>query len=161
MLSGGPKNFFKEFSTENSMMRAVSPRLEQRTLSKSPFRKTLSASGLLRLADGCFERIADFPSSRGLNLADCRMSALVMFGLKCPPLLRFDWDACGDERIRLNLKALCGVLRTPSDTAVRERLDAVDPCTLGRAFKAAFTALQRGKGLESFRKRMACRPWVG
>jgi len=74
-------------------------------MSKSLFRKTLSAPGLLRLVRGCFERIDGPLAGRGLNLADCLMSALVMFGLKHPSLLRFDRDACGDERIRSNLKS--------------------------------------------------------
>ena len=40
--------------------------------------------------------------------------------------------------------------RAPSDTALRERLDQVDPRSLRGAFKRVFAALQRGGGLEGF-----------
>ena len=52
--------------------------------------------------------------------------------------------------IRSNLKSLYGVKRAPSDTALRERLDTVDPQVLRQAFKRLFSVLQRGKGLEGF-----------
>ena len=40
--------------------------------------------------------------------------------------------------------------RAPSDTALRERLDEVDPRALRRAFTRLFHVLQRGGGLEGF-----------
>jgi len=88
-------------------------------MSKSMFRRTLSAPGLLRLVRGRFERIDDPVSGRGLTLSDCLMSALAMFGLKCPSLLSFERDARGEERVRSNLRRLHGVGRAPSDTAMR------------------------------------------
>ena len=114
------------------------------------FRKALSAPGLLQVVRGCFERIEDTVASRGLNLTDCLMSGLAVFGLKYPSLLCFDRDTRQNELIQLNLKHLYGVGRAPSDTALRERLDQVDPRSLRRAFKQVFAALQRGKGLEDF-----------
>ena len=114
------------------------------------FRKTLSAPGLLRVARQCFDRIEDTVTSRGLNLTDCLMSGLAVFGMKYPSLLRFDGDARGNETIRSNLKSLYGVGRAPSDTALRERLDVLDSRALRRAFKRVFAALQRGKALETF-----------
>ncbi len=78
------------------------------------------------------------------------MSGLAVFGLKYPSLLKFDRDARGEGTVRSNLKSLYGVGRAPSDTAMRERLDKVDPGLLRPAFKAVFAALQRGKGLEGF-----------
>ena len=114
------------------------------------FRKTLSAPGLLRVARQCFTGIKDTVASRGLNLTDCLMAGLAVFGLKYPSLLRFDADSRGNETIRSNLKSLYGVERAPSDTALRERLDAVNPRDLRRAFKCVFAALQRGKALEAF-----------
>ena len=119
-------------------------------MSKTLLRKTLSAPGLLRLVRGRFERINDPVSGRGLTLADCLMSALAMFGLKYPSLLSFERDARREGRIRSNLRSLYGVGRAPSDTAMRERLDAVDPAELRGAFKAVLSALQRGKGLDGF-----------
>ena len=114
------------------------------------FRRTLSAPGLLRLVRGRFERMDDPVSGRGLTLADCLMSALAMFGLKYPSLLSFERDARGAGRVRSNLRSLYGVGRAPSDTAMRERLDRVDPSELRGAFKAVLSALQRGKGLDGF-----------
>ncbi len=119
-------------------------------MSRNQFRKTLGAPGLLRIARDCFDRIENPVASRGLTLTDCLMSALAMFGLKYPSLLRFEQDARGEERIRSNLKSLYGVERAPSDTAMRERLDQVDPRALRRAFKRVFAALQRGGGLRDF-----------
>ena len=119
-------------------------------MSKSVFRKTLSAPGLLRLVRESFQRIDDPVVSRGLNLTDCLMAALAMFGMKYPSLLSFEKDAHDEDCIRSNLRNLYGVVRAPSDTAMRERLDPVDPRGIRRAFKVVFAALQRGKGLEGF-----------
>ncbi len=119
-------------------------------MSNLRFRKTSGAPGLLRLVRKRFERIEAPVAGRGLNLADCLMSGLAVFGLKYPSLSGFERDARGDEAVRSNLKSLYGVGRAPSDTAMRERLDKVDPKHLRPAFKAVFAALQRGKALEGF-----------
>lgn len=119
-------------------------------MAKKLFRKTLSAPGLLRIARDCFDRVPDPVAGRGLTLPDCLMSALAMFGLKYASLLQFDRDARRDERVRSNLRKLYGVARAPSDTAMRERLDGVDPAALRGAFKRLFAALQRGKALADF-----------
>ena len=113
-------------------------------------RKTLSAPGLLRELRSCFDRIEDNITHRGLTLTDCLMSGLAVFGLKYASLLRFDQDTRGNTMIRSNLKSLYGVKQAPSDTALRERLDTVDPQVLRQAFKRLFSVLQRGKGLEGF-----------
>ena len=55
---------------------------------------------------------------------------LAVFGLKYPSLLQFDRDARTDEVVRVNLKRLDGIERAPCDTALRERLDEVDPGAL-------------------------------
>ena len=114
------------------------------------FRKTLSAPGLLREVRASFERIEDTVAGRGLNLTDCLMSGLAIFGLKYASLLQFERDARGKALIRSNLKSLYAVGRAPSDTTLRERLDEVDPHGLRRAFKRVWAALQRGGGLEGF-----------
>ncbi len=119
-------------------------------MSNRSFRKTLSAPGLLREVRASFDRMEDTIASRGLNLTDCLMSGLAVFGLKYASLLRFDRDARQNAVIRSNLKSLYGIERAPSDTALRERLDEVDPSVLRRAFKRLFAVLQRGKGLEGF-----------
>ena len=73
-----------------------------------------------------------------------------MFSLKYPSLLQFDRAARSDEAVRANLKSLFGIGRAPCDTAMRERLDEVDPRHLRKGRNAVLSAVQRGKGLESF-----------
>ena len=92
-------------------------------MSKPRFRKTLSAPGLLRLVRESFRRIEDPIASRGLNLADCLMSGLAIFGLKHPSLLSFERDARGEGTVSSHLRSLYGVGRAPSDTAwsIRQR----------------------------------------
>ena len=110
----------------------------------------MSAPGLLREVRACFDDLEDPVPSRGLSLAECLMSGLAVFGLKYPSLLQFDRDARSDEVVRANLRSLYGIERAPSDTALRERLDEVDPRQLRPVFKRVFALLQRGKGLEGF-----------
>ena len=119
-------------------------------MAKRLLRKGLSAPGLLREVRACFEELDDPVSSRGLCLAEYLMSGLAVFGLKYPSLLQFDRDARTDEVVRANLRRLYGIERAPCDTALRERLDAVDPRQLRAVFKRVFARLQRGKGLEGF-----------
>ena len=73
-------------------------------------------------------------AGRGLNLTDCLMSGLAIFGLKYASLLQLERDARQKESIGSNLRSLYGVGRAPSDTALRERLDQVDPRSLRGAF---------------------------
>ena len=119
-------------------------------MAKRLLRKALSAPGLLREVRACFDELEDTVASRGLNLTDCLMSGLAVFGLKYPSLLQFDRDARTDELVRANLRSLYGIERAPCDTALRERLDEVDPRQLRAVFKRVFARLQRGKGLEGF-----------
>ena len=113
-------------------------------------RKTLSAPGLLRVVRKSFDEVEDPVCARRFRLSDCLMSGLAVFGLKYPSLLQFDRDARTDETVRANLRSLYGVERAPCDTALRERLDEVDPRELRGVFKRVFAQLQRGKGLEGF-----------
>ena len=53
------------------------------------------------------------------------MSALAIFGLKCPSLLQFDEEKKKNP-VKLNLKNLYGVDVVPSDTQMRTRLDLTD-----------------------------------
>ena len=119
-------------------------------MAKRLLRKALSAPGLLRVVRGCFDEVKDPGSGRRFSLSDCLMSGLAVFGLKYPSLLQFDRDARTDETVRANLSSLYAIERAPCDTALRERLDEVDPRALRPAFKRVFAALQRGKGLEGF-----------
>jgi len=119
-------------------------------MSRTSFRKTLGIPGLLGLVRESFGRTADPVAGRSLSLTDCLMSGLAMFLPECPSLLQFDRDARREGNARSNLRKLHGVSRAPSDTAMRERLDQVDPELLRKAFGKVFAALQRGKVLEDF-----------
>ena len=103
--------------------------------------KDLSMPGMVAEMRRCFERIEDGVSSRGVSLSGCLMSGLAIFALKYPSLLRFDRDArgLGEPSAREgNLCSLFGIGRAPSDSRMRERLDALDPEELRRPFKRLF-----------------------
>ena len=120
---------------------------------EAKFRKDLSMPGMVAEMRRCFEqRIEDGVSSRGVSLPDCLMSGLAIFALKYPSLLQFDRDArgLGEPSAREgNLRSLFGIGRAPSDSRMRERLDALDPEELRRPFKQARSDWQapvRGAG---------------
>ncbi|MDE0311680.1 MAG: hypothetical protein OXI52_05400, partial [Caldilineaceae bacterium] len=119
---------------------------------KNAMRRHLSMPGLLRLVCGEFEQIPDPVDSRGSALRDCLASGLAVFLLKFPSLLQFDTEARRGRNpaVAHNLRALFGVARPPSDTAMRERLDRVDHRKLRGCFSKALAQLQRGKVLEQF-----------
>ncbi len=119
-------------------------------MAKYELRGALSAPGLLREARKSFERIPDPVRGRRRGLPDYLMSGLAVFGLKFPSLLQFDRGARDDGLIRENLKHLYGIENAPCDTALRERLDGVEPSALRGTFKRLFAVLQRGRGLEGF-----------
>lgn len=118
-------------------------------------KKHLSAKGLLQKVRQAFEKVSEpARDSRGLkpgiSTADCLMSGLAIFGLKFPSLLQFDHEQ-EEKTTRHNLNTLYGVKVAPCDTYMREKLDKVDPEKLRPAFTEVFSALQRGKVLESYR----------
>ena len=106
-------------------------------------RKTLSADALHRLLAGEFCKIPDLRPKVGVPLPDALLSAFALFSLKDPSLLAFD-----ARRTDENLKRLYGIGQVPSDTAMREILDPLDPDCLRPAFRSVFRQLQRGKALE-------------
>ena len=118
-------------------------------MSRPSLRKSLSAPGLLSEVRRCFQAVKDETVGRGFTLVDYLMSGLAVFGLKYPSLLQFDAGRA-DEVVRSNLRTLYGIARAPCDTALRERLDEVDPSLLRRSFRRVLHLLQRGKGLEDF-----------
>ncbi len=118
-------------------------------------KKQLSAMGMLQKVRSVFEDVQEpSRSPRGvkaqISLPDCLMSGLAVFGLKFPSLLQFD-ESQEEAAIRHNLRTLYGVNHAPSDTAMRTRLDEVDPNTLRSAFTSVFSLLQRGKVLEDYK----------
>ena len=117
---------------------------------KAKFRRILSAPRLMRIVRDCLQKVPDPVTSRKWTLPDYLMSGLAISSLKYPYLLAFERVARADKTVQYNLKKLFGLRSTPCDTAVRERLDEVDPLQLRGAFKKVFAALQRGKALERF-----------
>lgn len=87
-----------------------------------------------------------------IPLVDHLMSALGIFALKVPSLLKYD------EQIRSNpesveaknFKNLFGVNKTPDDTCMRQTIDMVQWQELRGAFTAVFADIQKNKGLEQF-----------
>ena len=121
-------------------------------MSRKSFRRHLSMPGMLAAMRACFDRVPDPLRTRGISLSDCLMSGLAVFSFKMPSLLQFDTRVRGGEdpvQAR-NLRTLFGVVRAPSDTWMRERLDEVDPRDLRRCFTRIHSALQRGKVLEDW-----------
>ncbi len=112
------------------------------------FRKDLGRPGLIRALAECFGRIDDPVDGRRFSLADHLMSAFAMFSLKYPSLLQFDRDSRRDAIVRGNLRTLFGIAAAPCDSAMRKRLDTVDPRQLRPAFRTLFARLQRGRVLE-------------
>ncbi len=119
-------------------------------MARYELRGALSAPGLLREVRKCFERIPDPVRGRKRGLPDYLMSGLAVFGLKFPSLLQFDRGARTNELLRENLRNLYGVGDAPCDTALRERLDGVEPSAPRGVFKRLFALLRRGRGLEGF-----------
>lgn len=111
-------------------------------------RRRLSASGLLEAARVRFSRVPDLLRNKTkYAVVDCLMSGLAIFTLKYPSLLQFDESYQEEESVRHNLQTLFGVGQVPCDTYLRERLDPIEPERLRPAFKACFSAVQRGKML--------------
>lgn len=110
-----------------------------------PFRndKLLASDSLLACLRSAFQCVPDTRRKPTYSLADCLMAGLAVFHLKEPSLLSFQ-AKCADE----NMGSLYGLKAVPSDTQMREILDAVDPEALRPAFLSLFRAVQRGKGLE-------------
>lgn len=113
-------------------------------------RKHLSADGLLNAVRRSFHQ-ETFPecSRSEFSWVDCMMSGLAIFGLKFPSLLQFD-ECKNDGVIRRNLRNLYHVRKAPSDTRMRERLDALSPKYFRSPFKKIFALLQRGAILSRF-----------
>jgi len=113
-------------------------------------KKHVSVKGLLKIIRRQFCKIPEnIHYQNGISIVDCLMSGLAIFMLKSPSLLDFD-ERRKDPIVCHNLKTLYGVIGTPCDTYLRERLDEVEPKLLRKAFTRVFTALQRSKVLERY-----------
>lgn len=118
---------------------------------KTKLKNALFAGNLIKSVSEAARKVVNRTTSikPSINLHDCLMSGLALFKLKHPSLLQFDKDRLDSVRSN-NLKNLFHVDRAPSDTALRERLDAVDPQSIRPLFKKVFAVAQRNKVLELF-----------
>jgi hypothetical protein len=117
----------------------------------SPFRKQLSAPGLISIIHQHFSTIRDprqFAKDVKISMVDHLMSGLAVFGLKCPSLLDYDRKRT-DDVISQNLRDLYHVNHPPSDTYLRERLDDVDPGNIRAAFKKSLQLFSEGRALRN------------
>ncbi len=113
-------------------------------------RKQWSAPGLLGTARKSFGSIADARrASAPISLADALMSGVAVFSLKYASLLQYDRQR-RDPAEAHHRRTLYGIKQAPSDTQMREIIDAVNPSSVRPVFKKIFSTLQRGKGLESY-----------
>ena len=76
-----------------------------------------------------------------ITLVDALMSAVALFSLKFPSLLKFD-EKRTEKQIRYNLQHLYGVLSAPCDTQMREILDPVAPEALHGAYREVFSIVE-------------------
>lgn len=110
----------------------------------------LSCKALVGLVGDSFSKIEERTKRvRPISLRDMLMSGFAIFSLKYPSLLQFDQQA-QEELIRHNLCHVYGIDRIPSDTHLRERLDALNPQELRRTFRHLFSQSQRSKHLQLF-----------
>jgi hypothetical protein len=67
------------------------------------------------------------------------MSEFAIFGVKFPSLLKYDHNR---HTIDSNLLSLYHITTPPSDTYMRERLDALNPQFIRPIFKKIFAKIQ-------------------
>jgi hypothetical protein len=112
-------------------------------------RQDLGSDALIKNIRSSFSQIPEHRSNPTITLIDNLMSGFALFSTKSASLLEFDKKRLDDTFIQ-NMKNLYGIEKVPSDSAMRETLDKVEPDTLKPAFKEVFRALQRGKCLEQY-----------
>ncbi len=109
------------------------------------FPETVEQKSLLQLVKSRFEKIVSPVQTREFTLTHYLMSALAMFRLKYPFLLKFDRDTRQNNPIRAKREPRFGVLKVPFDTAMRKVLDWPEPARLRPLFKALLAFVPRGK----------------
>lgn len=104
------------------------------------------------LIEAIFEPAREIPEHRKnattYSIADAVMSGIAMFSIKDPSLLAFQ-----QRRNDQNMKNIFRIQNVPSDTAMREILDPIEPDQLRPLFQGVFRKLQRGGGLNPFQYR--------
>lgn len=102
--------------------------------------------GLIATVRGVFDSVPDARRQASVkhSMGDTLASALAMFSLKYPSLLKFDEDVrrAESDLVATNLKSLYALSSVPSDSQMREILDPVDPAALAPAFRKIISGLQ-------------------
>ena len=80
-----------------------------------------------------------------ISLSDAIMSWFALFSLKCPSLLSFDTRIKDNP----NMKNIFHITKVPSDTAMRQILDELNPIYLRKMYTNIFSELQKNKWLQS------------
>jgi len=115
-------------------------------------KKHLSFSALRKALSELFEDIDDRRQAGKIDytLHDCLMSALAMMFFQDPSVLSFQ-RRMQDNMQSSNLKTMFGVNTVPSDSSLRQSIDAVPTEATHSAFSILFQRLQRGKQLLPYR----------
>ena len=115
-------------------------------------KKHLGFSALRKALSELFENIDDSRQAGKIDytLHDCLMSALAMMFFQDPSVLSFQ-RRMQDNMQSSNLKTMFGVNTVPSDSSLRQSIDAVPTEATHSAFSILFQRLQRGKQLLPYR----------
>jgi hypothetical protein len=115
-------------------------------------KKHLSFSAMRKALSELFEQIDDTRQAGKVDysLHDCLMSALAMMFFQDPSVLSFQ-RRMHDRLQNSNLKSMFGVESIPSDSALRQTLDAVPTEAIHPAFTLLLKRLQRGKQLAAYK----------
>jgi hypothetical protein len=111
-------------------------------------KKHLSFNAMRKALSELFEQIDD-PRQAGkveYSLHDCLMSALAMMYFQDPSILAFQ-RRMYDRMQSSNLKTMFAVEKIPSDSVLRDTLDAIPTGDIYPAFSILLNNLQRGKQL--------------
>ena len=114
-------------------------------------KKHLSFTALRKALSEHFRDIDDRRQSGKIDftLHDCLMSGFAMMFFQDPSLLSFQ-RRMQDSIQKNNLNKVFNVKGIPSDTQIRDILDALQPDTLARVFPVFLHRLQRGKHLFNY-----------
>jgi len=115
-------------------------------------KKHLSFSALRKGLSELFESIDDSRQEGKIDysLHDCLMSTLAMMFFQDPSVLSFQ-RRMQDSMQSNNLKTMFGVDKIPSDSSLRQTMDAVPSEAVHPAFSILFQRLQRAKQLVPYR----------
>ena len=113
-------------------------------------KKNLCGQSFLSISKLAFNKVPDKRLKPPITLSDALMSALAVFKLKMPSLLKFE-EFKADKNQLQNIRNIFHAKNIPSDTQLREILDPVPYHELFRPFKSIFRVLQSEKALKQFK----------